>query len=229
MIIYILSGASRTGKDSLVEAVTAICKSTSKFLPQPKGSIYIDDPIEYEVCHLSTITFVYNMLWANPFLKGCVSYENKSVEQRELLCNMKKLLDDYYRNYTMQYADKMHIGLSTQVMIDALYGHYKKSSHRETIVFIDCREPYMIKELKEAIERASDACEDPLVIKVIKTERAGDHTQTQSDIEAANSDDYDMLLVNDSDIFTMTMKFMTEELIPTLKSYIELIENPKGN
>ena len=161
------------------------------------------------------------MLWANPLLKGYVSYENKSVEQRELLCNMKKLLDDYYRNYTMQYADKMHIGLSTQVMIDALYGNYKKLSHRETIVFIDCREPYMIKELKEAIKRVADEYEDPLVIKVIKTERAGDHTQTQSDIEAANSDDYDMLLVNDSDIFTMTMKFMTEELIPTLKSYIE--------
>ena len=229
MIIYILSGASRTGKDSLVEAVTAICKSTSKFLPQPKGSIYIDDPIEYEVCHLSTITFVYNMLWANPLLKGYVSYENKSVEQRELLCNMKKLLDDYYRSIMTHYADKMHIGLSTQVMIDALYGHYKKLSHRETIVFIDCREPYMIKELKESIKRVADAYEDPLVIKVIKTERAGDHTQTQSDIEAANSDDYDMLLVNDSDIFTMTMKFMTEELISPLKSYIESIENPKGN
>lgn len=228
MIIYILSGASRTGKDSLVEAVTAICKSASKFLPQPKGSIYIDDPIKYEVCHLSTITFVYNILWSNSHLKGYVSMLDKSVNQRELLCNMKKILDDYYRR-VMGENDKMPIGLSTQTIIDTLINHLKNINHPETIFFIDCREPYMIKELKNAITDIASAYNEPLIIKVIKTERAGDHTQTQSDIEAANSDDYDMLLVNDSDIFTMTIKFMTDELIPTLKSYIESIENHKGN
>lgn len=195
--IFILNGVNRAGKDTFVDI---ICRVFRGLRTLPRQQLF--GAINCEVFHLSTIDPIKNLLRTDEDL--VVDIEEKSEHMRRLLSTLKKSLDKYWRG-----KNETEVGYTTTKLVSSIESIDDMDC--EIAVFIDCREPEMINELKNSLKDYS--------VKTVFIHKSSELALSEADAKAslsANEYTYDIFIRNDGDLVNLAreaFKFIINEIL----------------
>lgn len=185
MIVYIMTGANETGKDTFVNAFKIQWRKVSS------GNIF----------NMSTIKPFKDILDSMPFKHYFNNdIDGKNETYRSLLVALKNDIDEHYHKSHGAYFSNMYI-------VDSVDDIHRNSPNG--IFFVDCREPEKIKDLKERLAMRGHSV---YTIKTIRS--AAVLASNESDKAAAEFNECDYVIDNDNDVKTNVIDFIRNEAFP---------------
>ena len=204
MMVYILNGSNRTGKDTFVEMISDVFKHASRF----ENDIFS----KYDVIHLSTIDHIRKMFSSEilgerlgAYMANCLA--DKEDDTRSLLATFKKVFDDYMSNRGNNPASNTYI-VDEIVRITRELG----DDGRIPIFFVDCREDAKILDLRESLTSLGYS------VKIIKHKRDVEVATNESDKEANESKFADMIIDGRASPVITTIRFIIDDIYPAIKN-----------